>query len=216
MKFRYDAPRPKFDVVTAIEMGDLDGGYRAIDISSKDGSLYSLTCPLMIGMFLLGIPKYTNGKLTLLPKNKEGQPLKSKVEALDDPRDDTPDLLPPAGTVVDQGSIDTVPGNGAVREIKEWQAIMDHLGALPVKIPRELPVKPIDERAAEVWAIKNRLMSNSRWGTLPTGALDVCSYGKTRSDRHTVKTALLTQSGSRAFDRGLILGGRAGTRPDYP
>ena len=28
-----------------------------------------------------------------MAKNKEGQPLKSKVEALDDPRDDTPDLL---------------------------------------------------------------------------------------------------------------------------
>ena len=41
------------------------------------------------------IPKYTQGKLMLVPKNKEGQPLKSKVEALEDPRSDTPDLLPP-------------------------------------------------------------------------------------------------------------------------
>ena len=126
MRFRYDPSRPKFDVVTAIEMGDLDRGYRAIDITGKDERLYSLTCPLMLGMILVAIPKYTKGKLTLVPKNKEGQPLKSKVEALDDPRDDTPDLLPPPGTM-DKSSVDTVTEKGAVREIKEWQAIMDHL-----------------------------------------------------------------------------------------
>jgi 5'-nucleotidase/UDP-sugar diphosphatase len=154
LRFRYEPSRAKFDIVTAIEIGDLDRGYRAIDITGKDERLYSLTCPLMVGMFLLGIPKYTKGKLTLVPKNKEGQALKSKVEALDDPRDDTPDLLPPAGTVVDRGSVDTAPGNGAVREIKEWQAIMDHLRAIPVKTPGELPMIPVDERAAEVRAIK--------------------------------------------------------------
>ena len=102
MRFRYDPSRPKFDVVTAIEMGDLDRGYRAIDITGKDERLYSLTCPLMLGQIVVAIPKYTKGKLALVPKNKEGQPLKSKVEALNDPRSDTPDLLPPAGTM-DQG-----------------------------------------------------------------------------------------------------------------
>ena len=39
MRFRYDPSRPKFDVVTAIELGDLDRGYRAIDISGKDERL---------------------------------------------------------------------------------------------------------------------------------------------------------------------------------
>lgn len=43
---------------------------------------------------------------------------------------------------------------GAVREIKEWQAIMDHLRRLPVAKPGELPVIPMDERAAEVPATK--------------------------------------------------------------
>jgi 5'-nucleotidase len=37
--------------------------------------------------------------------------------------------------------------NGAVREIKEWQAIMDHLRSLPVKTMGKLPVIPVDERA---------------------------------------------------------------------
>jgi len=153
MRFRYDPSRPQFDVVTAIEIGDLDRRYRAIDITGKDARLYSLTCPLMVGQIVVAIPKYTKGKLALVPKNKDGQPLKSKVEALDDPRDDTPDLLPPAGTM-DRSSIDTATQKGAIREIKEWQAIMDHLRSLPVKSPGELPVIPVDERAAEVRAIK--------------------------------------------------------------
>ncbi len=153
MRFRYDQSRPKFDVVTAIEIGDLDRRYRAIDISGKDEHLYSLTCPLMLAMIVVAIPKYTKGKLALLPKNKEGQPLKSKVEALDDPRRDTPDLLPPPGTL-DKGSVATAPKNGAVLEIKEWQAIMDHLRGLPVKNPGDLPIILVDERAAEVRAIK--------------------------------------------------------------
>ncbi|WGJ16306.1 bifunctional UDP-sugar hydrolase/5'-nucleotidase [Methylocapsa sp. D3K7] len=153
MRFRYDPSRPQFDVVTSIEVGNLDRGYRAIDITGKDERLYSLTCPLMLGQIVVAIPKYTKGKLALVPKNKEGQPLKSKVEALNDPRTDTPDLLPPTGTV-DHSSVDTVTQKGAIREIKEWQAIMDHLRSLPVKNPSELPVIPVDERAAEVRANK--------------------------------------------------------------
>ena len=43
-------PPARLDVVTAVEMGDLDRGYRAIDISGKDERLYSLTCPLMLAM----------------------------------------------------------------------------------------------------------------------------------------------------------------------
>jgi 5'-nucleotidase / UDP-sugar diphosphatase len=153
MRFRYDRSRPRFDVVTAIEMGDLDRGYRPIDITGKDERLYSFTCPLMLGMILVAIPKYTKGKLPLVPKNKEGQPLQSRVEALDDPRSSTANLLAPPGTV-DKSSVATMAGMNAVHEIKEWQAIMDHLRALPVKNPGELPVIPVDERAAEVRAIK--------------------------------------------------------------
>jgi 5'-nucleotidase / UDP-sugar diphosphatase len=122
MRFRYDTTRPPFDVVTAIELGDLDHGYTTIDITEKNNRLYSLTCSLYVGMFLTAIPKMSKGKLPLVPKNKAGQPLKSKVEALDIPRVTTPDLLPPFGTL-DQSSVATMAEKGTVREIKEWQAI---------------------------------------------------------------------------------------------
>jgi hypothetical protein len=41
MRFRYDPSRPKFDVVTAIELGDFDRGYKAIAITGKSERLYS-------------------------------------------------------------------------------------------------------------------------------------------------------------------------------
>jgi 5'-nucleotidase len=134
-------------------LGDLDRGYREIDITGKDARLYSLTCPLMFGQIAVAIPKYTKGVLDLVPKNREGQPLKTRMEALGDPRSETPDLLSPGGTL-DRASLATSQGHGAIREIKEWQAIMDHMRALPVKTPDTLPTIPVDERAAEVRAVK--------------------------------------------------------------
>ena len=63
----------------------------------------------------------------------------------------TPDLLPPAGAM-DRSSVAATTGAGASREIKEWQAIMDFLRGLPVKNKGDLPVIPVDERAAEARA----------------------------------------------------------------
>ena len=153
MRFRYDLTRPKFDVVTAVELGDLDHGYRAIDISGKDSRLYSLSCPLMLGPIIVAIPKYTKGKLALVPKKKDGTPLTSKVDALDMPHENSGYLLPPPGKT-DATSVATGTGKNAGLEIKEWQAIMDHLRSLPVKTKDKLPVIPVDERATEIRAIK--------------------------------------------------------------
>jgi len=153
MRCRYDLSRPKFDVVTTIELGDLDRGYRAIDISGKDPYLYSFTCPLYVGVILVAIPKYTKGKLALAAKKKDGQPLTSKVDALDAPKENSGYLLAPPGKL-DNSSVATAAGPGAPREIKEWQAIMDYLRDLPVKNKGELPTIPIDARAAEVRAIR--------------------------------------------------------------
>jgi 5'-nucleotidase len=153
MRFRYDKSRPMFDVVTAIEIGDLDRGYAVIDITGKDARLYGLTCPLMLGVILVGIPKYTKGKLALAAKKKDGSPLTSRIDALDAPHGNSGFLLAPPGAV-DRDSVAVGVGSGAAREIKEWQAIMDHLRRLPVAKAGELPVIPVDERAAEVRAIK--------------------------------------------------------------
>jgi len=86
----------------------------------------------MLGLILVAIPKYTKGKLSLVAKNRKGEPLKSKVEALDQPRDNSGYMPAPPGTV-DKDRVATAVGTGAAREIMEWQAIMDHIRNLPVQ-----------------------------------------------------------------------------------
>ncbi len=39
LRLRYHASRPMFDVVTAIELGDMDRGYKAIDITDTGASV---------------------------------------------------------------------------------------------------------------------------------------------------------------------------------
>jgi 5'-nucleotidase len=153
LRFTYDPSRPKFDVVTAIELGDLDRGYTAIDMSSNDPALYSLSCPMYLALILVAIPNYTKGKLALVAKGADGQPLQSKVEAVLDLRGGTPDLLPPKGTIDATVAPPSASGDALV-EIKEWQAIMDYLRALPVAASGGLPVIPTDERANEIRAIR--------------------------------------------------------------
>jgi 5'-nucleotidase / UDP-sugar diphosphatase len=154
LRFNYNLSGPKYDTVTKIEIGDSDNGYRLINITGKDNNLYSLTCPLMLVPLIVALPKLTGGKLAVVPKNKEGHPLKSRIEALVDiPQSNTAQMMLPQGTT-DRESLVTETSNGQIREIKEWQAIMDHLRNLPVKTKGELPLIPVDERAAEIRAVK--------------------------------------------------------------
>jgi 5'-nucleotidase/UDP-sugar diphosphatase len=124
-----------------------------IETSGRDERLYSVTTPLMLGVILVGIPKYTKGKLSLAPKNRQGQPLTSRVEALDAPHENSGFLLAPPGKV-DSTSVAVGAANGAVREIKGWQAIMDHLRSLPAGRNGGLPVISVDARASEVRTIR--------------------------------------------------------------
>jgi 5'-nucleotidase len=153
MRFRFDLTRPQFDVVTAIELGDLDRGYRPIDITRASESLYSLTCPLFLAVILVTIPDMTHGALRLTAKTRDGVPLTTRVDALQHPRSSTPDLLTPRHTL-DKSSVATTEHNGEPVEIKEWQAVMDYLRRLPAGPDGGLPVLAIDDRATEVRGIQ--------------------------------------------------------------
>jgi 5'-nucleotidase len=148
LRFTYDAGRPAFDRVTEISLGDIDRGYEPIDISNTK-TLYGVTSPLFFALMVTAIPAMTNGRLELVAKNRNGEPLRSRVEAIAPPAQETPDLLPQAGTSLDMTDVVERTADGVPVEIKEWQAIMQYLKALPAEAPGSLPVVPTDARASE-------------------------------------------------------------------
>ena len=130
----------------------LDRGYRAIDVTGQDQTLYGVGCNLMLGLIIVAIPKQTQGKLGLVPKGRDGRPLQSRGEALVVPRSATASLLPPQGTI-DHTSVVDAPAGPGRREVREWQAIMDALVRLPRKNADGVSVLAVDERLAETRAI---------------------------------------------------------------
>jgi 5'-nucleotidase / UDP-sugar diphosphatase len=149
MRFTYDPARPRFDQVTEVALGDLDRGYTAIDITDADSRIYGVTSPLWFALMVAAIPKFTSGKLSVVAKNKHGEPLESRAEAIAAPARVTPDLLPQTGTSIDVAHMVELSAEGAPVEIKEWQAIMKYLQALPAPAAGELPIVPTDARANE-------------------------------------------------------------------
>jgi 5'-nucleotidase len=149
MRFTYNPARPRFDQVTEVALGDLDRGYTAIDITDADSRIYGVASPLWFALMVVAIPKFTGGKLSVVAKNKHGEPLQSRAEAIAAPARVTPDLLPQTGTSIDVAHMVELSAEGDPVEIKEWQAIMKYLQALPAPVAGELPVVPTDARANE-------------------------------------------------------------------
>ena len=146
MRFHYDLSRPKFDAVTQIELGDLAGGYRTIDISDST-NLFSVACNLYFGLVLISTSRKAG--VSLVPKKRDGTPIKSRAEALPETPQSGPYLLPPKGSIEEDQAVRGGSGANASMEIKEWQAIMEYLKTLPKKNDREVRSLVMDERAAE-------------------------------------------------------------------
>jgi 5'-nucleotidase/UDP-sugar diphosphatase len=102
------------------------------------------------------LPTFALAHAFALDKASQLEPGTTTTHFLAIPRDSTPDLLPPRASV-DKGSVATVTEKGTVREIKEWQAIMDYLRDLPRAKPRELPVIAVEGRAAETRSFKAKM-----------------------------------------------------------
>jgi 5'-nucleotidase / UDP-sugar diphosphatase len=151
MRFRFDMSRPKFDAVTQIELGDRARGYRAIDINAS-ANLYNVACNLYFGLVLASISKKAG--LSLVPKKKDGTPLKSRAEALPEGPQSGPYLLPPKGTIDEDQTVHGATASSM--EIKEWQAIMDYLRILPKKNGEGVSLLVMDGQAEENRAIDLR------------------------------------------------------------
>ena len=113
--------------------------------------LYSVSCNIYVGVIVAAVPRLSGGQLELVPKNRTGAPLQSRVEALDDPRASTgPYVLPPHGEI-DPSMVESP---AQTREIKEWKAVMDYLTRWPAKNADGLSIVQRDARLMETRVIE--------------------------------------------------------------
>ncbi len=109
VRFTFNNYRPPFDRVMSVEVGSVEGGYHAVDLSGADDRLYSIGGTTYVGSFTWLIDEISYGLLSATPKNQHGQPVADIKQSLID------------------GDTDLA----GVQEIKSWKAIIDHLAALP-------------------------------------------------------------------------------------
>ncbi|WP_052055716.1 bifunctional UDP-sugar hydrolase/5'-nucleotidase [Myxosarcina sp. GI1] len=149
LRFYYDPNRPRFDRVTALELGNIDDGYQEIALDFP--TLYSFTTSLFGGTIIAAIPKLSKGALPLQPKKADGTPINTRTDAVADPRESTSPYVLPANANLDNSMAAT---DNANKEIKEWQAIMDYFVGLPLKNAAGISILEKNERTREVRAIK--------------------------------------------------------------
>ncbi|MFQ6538043.1 MULTISPECIES: bifunctional metallophosphatase/5'-nucleotidase [Aphanothece] len=149
LRFTYDPGRPRFDQVVGLELGDLQRGYRPLDLASAD--LLSFSTSLYVGVIVAAIPRLSKGALSLQPKLADGSPLTNRTEAIADPRASSGPYVLPAGASLDRASTAL---DAAQREIKEWQAVMDFLRQRPDRGPDGLPLLRKDGHCFEQRAIR--------------------------------------------------------------
>lgn len=149
VRFTYNPWRVPFDRVSRIEIGDPVKGYRDLDLD--DTRLYSIGATSYVGSFTWLVPDLTKGLLDVIPKDAAGRAL---------PR-------------IEDAIVDQEPNTPGVQELKEWQALLDHIRSLPDLDGDGLADIPTTGAAAEARMIRApsldpremfRLAGPMQWG----------------------------------------------------
>ncbi len=104
-KLTYNPNRMLFDRVTGIQLDDGNGGFVQVDMSESNSETYKVVSNVYNATFLKVIGSYTMGILTIVPKDKSGNPIEDLMLARIDGNPDTP----------------------GVQEIKDWTALIDYV-----------------------------------------------------------------------------------------
>lgn len=148
-KFAYNPHRMILDRVTEIWLGNEEGGYSALDYSESNPRLYRLATNFQNAINLAKMGKFTWGILSIVPKDRRGQPLPNLNSAV----------------------ITINSGSEGRRELKEWRAVVEYLSTRPDLDGDGLPDVPAKYRTISgriVAAPSLNPYSLLRRGTLPT------------------------------------------------
>ncbi len=135
VRFTYNPWRVPFDRVSRIEIGDPVKGYHDLDLD--DTRLYSIGATSYVGSFTWLVPDLTKGLLDVIPKDAAGRPLPHIEDAI----------------------VDQEPNTPGVQELKEWQALLDHIRSLPDLDGDGLADIPTTGAAAEARMVRARSLN---------------------------------------------------------
>jgi 5'-nucleotidase len=105
----YNLFRMPFDRIVDIQIGNLKDGYRIADIGGDSEELYSIAATSYVSNFAWTIEDLSKGVISITPRDKNGAPITSVKGAV----------------------IDAVPAVQGIQELKEWQALLSYVTALP-------------------------------------------------------------------------------------
>ncbi len=131
-KVTYNPNRMLFDRVTEILLEDDKGKYQLLDYSNDNKRLYKIVTNIYNATFLKVIGGFTSGILTIIPKDKAGNPIE--------------DL----GTV----RVDRDRDQPGIQEIKDWTALMGYIRTFEDRDGDGVPEIPEKYRQAEGRQIK--------------------------------------------------------------
>jgi 5'-nucleotidase/UDP-sugar diphosphatase len=119
LKFKYNPNRLIFDRVTDILMGSEEEGYRPLDYSESNKTLYRVATNLYNATFLNFVGRFTYGILKVVPKDRNGNPIVTKSS-----KGNPFDLLLPL-------RVDTDKEKPGIQELKEWVCVMEYVKSFP-------------------------------------------------------------------------------------
>jgi 5'-nucleotidase / UDP-sugar diphosphatase len=136
VKFSFNPRRMLFDRVTGIWMGSEEQGYKPLDYSGRNRTLYRVAANMYNSTFLKLIGGFTYGILTIVPKDRTGKPIADLATARVD-----------ADT--------SAPG---IQEMKEWVGLMQYVRQFPDADGNGIPDVP-----AKYQAPLGRNVSSPSW-----------------------------------------------------
>ncbi len=132
LKVTYNPHRMIFDRVTEILIEDENGNYVPLDLSEDNKTLYKITSNYYNSMFIKVVGGFTNNILTMVPKDRDGNPIDDLKEY----------------------RVDADPNAAGVQEMKDWTALTDYVASFEDTDADGVPNIPERYRAAEGRFIK--------------------------------------------------------------
>ncbi len=132
LKFKYNPNRVIFDRVTDLSIGSEEEGYKPLDYSKSNKTLYRIAANIYNATFLNFVGRFTYHILDIVPKDRNGNPiLPIPKEVKGNPFD----LLLPLRVDVNKEE----PG---IQELKEWISVIDYVKSFPDKDGDGIPDIP--------------------------------------------------------------------------